>query len=73
MDESLSERIEREHKQLVISKRKGNKVRWRNKVTGRWEPGWWPLFVQVPRDECILGMTADEFNILSALEDWPSR
>ena len=67
------EEEEQYRNEYVIARRKGNKVRWRSKVTGRWEQGWWALFVQVPKDEDILGMTADEFNILSTLEGWPGR
>lgn len=57
----------------VIAKRKGNKVRWYNRATGEWAPGWWPLFVQVPTTFPVVGLTADEFNTISRSEGWPGR
>lgn len=27
----------------VVAKRKGNRIRWRNVLTGAWEPGWYPI------------------------------
>lgn len=60
-------------KTYVIARHRGNKVRWRNKETGRWEKGWWALFVTVPKDALIIGLTTDEFNDLAGREGWPGR
>lgn len=57
----------------VIAKRRGNTVRWRNKETGRWESGWFPLFVFVPKEYDITGLTVEEFNATSTLEGWRGR
>lgn len=27
----------------VVGKRKGNRIRWRNRITGAWGPGWYPF------------------------------
>lgn len=57
----------------VIERRKGNSVRWRNKKTGKWEPGWWPLFVHVPKDFSIIGMNRLQFNVTSRVQNWRGR
>lgn len=62
-----------ERRVVVIAKRKGNSVRWRNKETGLWDKGWFALFVHVPKDFDIVGMNADEFNQASKEQGWVGR
>lgn len=58
---------------LVIAKRRGNRVRWQNRATGAWNPEWWPLFVHVPPNAPIVGLNADEFNAMAGRERWRMR
>lgn len=58
---------------LIIAKRRGNRVRWQDRATGAWDPEWWPLFVQVPTDAPIIGLNADEFNDMANAQQWGMR
>lgn len=57
----------------IIAKRRGNRVRWFNFRTGEWHPGWFPLFVNVPKDFNVIGMTVDEFNTAAREQGWRGR
>lgn len=58
---------------VVIERRRGNRVRWRNRATGEWHPGWFALFVNVPKNFNIVGMTTDEFNETARTQGWSHR
>lgn len=57
----------------VISRKKGNRVRYQNKETGAWDPAWYALFVKVPPGTNILGLNVTEFNALCKVTGWEGR
>lgn len=57
----------------AFCKRKGNRVRFQHRKTGKVDPEWYPLFVKVPTDYAILGMNSDEFAATSRLYRWAPR
>ena len=57
----------------VISRKKGNRVRYQNKNTGAWDPAWYALFVKVPAGTNILGLNVTEFNAVCKITGWLPR
>lgn len=56
-----------------ICKRRGNRIRWQHKLTGEYDPSWYPMFVTVPSSVNVIGLNSEEFNDLSRRKGFPPR